>query len=345
MPTHRRAALRGAKRDRVRRLAIIGGGAWGTALAMAACRAGSLPVLWARDPDVVTAINERHENPLFLPDVDLDPAITATTDLGTATASAEAALLVVPAQFLREVLRLLAHRLRGAVPVLHCAKGIESGPLKTMSEVGADMLPDCPFAVLSGPSFAAEVARGLPTAVTMASSNASLGRDFLAALASTRFRPYLSADPVGAEIGGAVKNVLAIACGIVVGRGLGENARAALVTRGLAEMVRLGIAKGGRAETFGGLSGLGDLVLSCSSVKSRNYALGLALGRGQRLDAALGGSRSVVEGVATAAALARLSERLGIEMPICGAVDALLHRGNSIDAMIDRLLRRPYRSE
>jgi glycerol-3-phosphate dehydrogenase (NAD(P)+) len=345
MPRRRRAAAPGSKRDRVRRLAVIGGGAWGTALAAVACRAGSLPVLWARDPDVVAAINERHENPCFLPGVMLDPAITATTDLGTVTAGTDAALLVVPAQFLREVLRLLARRLRGRLPVLHCAKGIEDGPLKTMSEVGAEILPESPFAVLSGPSFAAEVARGLPTAVTIASRDASLRRAFIAALGSTRFRPYLSEDPIGAEIGGAVKNVLAIACGIVVGRGLGENARAALVTRGLAEMVRLGLAKGGRAETFSGLSGLGDLVLTCSSTKSRNYALGLALGRGESLDAALGGSRSVVEGVATASALARLSGRLGIEMPISAAVDALLHRGNSIDAMIDRLLRRPYRSE
>jgi glycerol-3-phosphate dehydrogenase (NAD(P)+) len=329
----------------VRRLAVIGGGAWGSALAMTACRAGSLPVLWARDADVVAAINERHENPFFLPDVALDPAVTATTDLGAAIADAEAALLVVPAQFLREVLTLLRRRLRAMLPVLHCAKGIESGSLKTMSEVGAEILPGSPFAVLSGPSFAAEVARGLPTAVTIASHDPALGRAFIAALGSTKFRPYLSEDPIGAEIGGAVKNVLAIACGIVVGRGLGENARAALITRGLAEMVRLGLAKGGRAETFPGLSGLGDLVLTCSSSKSRNYALGLALGHGQRLDAALGGSRSVVEGVATAAALARLGEQLGIEMPISAAVDGLLHRGYSIDAMIDRLLRRPYRSE
>jgi glycerol-3-phosphate dehydrogenase (NAD(P)+) len=199
--------------------------------------------------------------------------------------------------------------------------------------------------VLSGPTFAAEVARDLPTAVTVASQDAALGRAFMAALGSTRFRPYLSQDPIGAEIGGAMKNVLAIACGIVVGRGLGDNARAALITRGLAEMIRLGVAKGGRAETFQGLSGLGDLVLTCSSTQSRNYALGLALGRGQKLEEALRSSRTVIEGVATAAAIARLAERLGIELPIGEGVDALLHRGASIDSMIDRLLRRPYRSE
>jgi len=217
--------------------------------------------------------------------------------------------------------------------------------LKTMSEVAAEILPDTPSAVLSGPTFAAEVARDLPTAVTIASRDASLGRRFVAALANGRFRPYLSDDPTGAEIGGAVKNVLAIACGVVSGRGLGDNARAALITRGLAEMVRLGVAKGARAETFRGLSGLGDLVLTCSAAQSRNYAFGLALGRGEDPSAALHGPRSVVEGVATAAAVSRLSARLAIEMPICEVVDALLHRGGSVDEMIDLLLRRPYRTE
>jgi glycerol-3-phosphate dehydrogenase (NAD(P)+) len=229
--------------------------------------------------------------------------------------------------------------------VLHCAKGLEAGSLETMSEISAELLPNSPCAVLSGPTFAAEVARDLPTAVTIASRDAALGRAFVRALGSSRFRPYLSDDPTGAEIGGAVKNVVAIACGIVLGRGLGENARASLITRGLAEMIRLGRAKGGRLETFGGLSGLGDLVLTCSTAQSRNYALGLALGRGNDLGVALAGSRSVVEGVATAAAVAGLARRLAIEMPISEAVEAVLHRGAAIDAMIDGLLRRPYRSE
>lgn len=329
----------------MRTLAIIGGGAWGTALAIVARRAGSSPVMWARDPDVVAAINKRHENPLYLPNVRLDAAITATVDIRAALVGAEAALLVVPAQFLRDVLQGLARHLRRALPVLHCAKGIETGSLKTMSEVSADIIPGCPFAVLSGPTFAAEVARDLPTAVTIASHDTPLARAFISALGTGKFRPYLSNDPIGVEIGGAVKNVLAIACGIVFGRGLGDNARAALITRGLAEMIRLGVAKGGRAETFRGLSGLGDLVLTCGAAQSRNYALGLALGRGQSLSAALHGRRSIVEGVATAAAVARLAEQLGIEMPICEVVDALLRRGESIDAMIDLLLRRPYRTE
>jgi glycerol-3-phosphate dehydrogenase (NAD(P)+) len=329
----------------VRRLAIIGGGAWGTALAIVARRAGSQPVIWARDPDVVAAINQRHENPLFLPEVTLDPAIAATDEIGAALQGAEAALLVVPAQFLRGVTKRLAPHLRRTLPVLLCAKGIEAGSLKTMSEIARDILPDCPAAVLSGPSFAAEVARDRPTAVTIASLDASLGRAFMTALGGSRFRPYLSQDPIGAEIGGAIKNVLAIACGIVVGRGMGDNARAALITRGLAEMIRLGEVKGGRAETFRGLSGLGDLVLTCTAPQSRNYALGVALGHGRSLAAALHGSRSVVEGVATAAAVARLGERFGIEMPIGERVDALLHRGASIDGMIDQLLGRPYRAE
>jgi glycerol-3-phosphate dehydrogenase (NAD(P)+) len=329
----------------MRRLAIIGGGAWGTALAMVANRAGAVPVLWARDPDVVATINQHHQNPLFLPGVTLDPAITATADMASAIGGSEAAVLVIPAQFLRQVVQELAPHLGRNLPVLLCAKGIETASLKTMSEVVAEVLPACPSAVLSGPTFAAEVARDLPTAVAIASEDASLGRAFVEILGSSRFRPYLSGDPIGAQIGGAAKNVLAIACGIVVGRGFGENARASLITRGLAEMIRLGVAKGGRAETFSGLSGIGDLVLTCSSVQSRNYQLGLSLGRGRTLEAALRGGRSVVEGVATAAAVARLREQLGIEMPIAAGVDALLHRGESIDVVIELLLRRPYRAE
>jgi glycerol-3-phosphate dehydrogenase (NAD(P)+) len=327
------------------RLAVIGGGAWGTALAIVARRAGATPVVWARNPDVVAAINQRHENPIFLPEVRLDPAITATVDMGRAIDTAEAVLLVVPAQFLREVIQTLRLYLTRTLPVLHCAKGIELGSLKMMSEVAAEVMPDLPFAVLSGPSFAAEVARDLPTAVTIASHDATLGCAFVAALGGGRFRPYLSADPIGVQIGGAVKNVLAIACGIVCGRGLGDNARSALITRGLAEMARLGIAKGGRAETFRGLSGLGDLVLTCSAAQSRNYALGLAIGRGQNLWAELRSRRSVVEGVATATAIVRLAARLGIEMPISKAVDALLHHGAAVDPMIDLLMRRPYQVE
>jgi glycerol-3-phosphate dehydrogenase (NAD(P)+) len=329
----------------VRRLAIIGAGAWGTALAIVAQRAGASPVLWARDPKLVATVNERHENPAHLPGIALDPTITATTDIAAAVSAADAALLVVPAQFLRSVLERMRPILPQRLPLLHCAKGIETSSLARMSQIGAEVFPASPFAVLSGPSFASEVARGLPTAVTIASDDMALSEHFVAALGGGLFRPYLSPDPIGAEIGGAVKNVLAIACGIVVGRGLGDNARAALITRGLAEMVRLGLALGAQAGTFRGLCGLGDLVLSCSAGLSRNYSLGLALGHGQDLEAALARQGSVVEGVATAAAVARLAAKLAIEMPISEAVDQVLHHGASIAQMTCRLLRRPYRAE
>ena len=329
----------------MKRLAIIGGGAWGTGLAAEAARAGAAVTLWARDPDVVAAINRDHQNPPFLPGIQLDPRIAATGDAAVALTGADAALIVVPAQFLRGVLAQLAPLLPAGLPLLLCAKGIETGSGKTMTEVAGDIAPAAPLAVLSGPSFAAEVARGLPTAVTIASRDATLAQAFVAALGSARFRPYSSHDPIGAEIGGAVKNVLAIACGIVEGKGLGDNARAALITRGLAEMVRLGIAKGAAAETFRGLSGLGDLVLTCTAVQSRNYALGAALGRGLRREEALAGRRAVVEGVASAAAVAGLAARLGVEMPVTAAVDGVLHRGIAIDMMIDSLLSRPPRAE
>jgi glycerol-3-phosphate dehydrogenase (NAD(P)+) len=231
------------------------------------------------------------------------------------------------------------------LPLLLCAKGIETGSLKMMSEVCAEIVPGSPLAVLSGPSFAPEVARDLPTAVTVASDDTALARVFVTGLGSTRFRPYLSDDPIGVEVGGAVKNVLAIACGIVIGRGLGDNARASLITRGLAEMIRLGRAKGGRDYTFRGLSGLGDLVLTCNATQSRNFTLGVALGRGEELGAILSRRRSVVEGVPTATAAVGLARRLGVEMPISDAVEAVLHRNGSIEKMVEDLLRRPFRTE
>jgi len=329
----------------MRRLAIIGAGAWGTALATAARRAGSDVTIWARDPAIAAAINERHENPAYLPNIALDSTICATPDFGEAISGAEGALLAVPSQFLRDVLGELKPHLPWTVSLLLCAKGIEVVTLLTMSELVGELCPSNPAAVLSGPSFAAEVARDLPTAVVIAACDPELARRFSSALGSTRFRPYLSGDPLGAELGGAVKNVLAIACGIVDGCRLGDNARAALITRGLAEMTRLGVAKGALAETFAGLSGLGDLVLTCSGVQSRNHALGLALGQGMSLEEAMAGRRTVVEGVATAASVTALAARLGVEMPIASAVEAVLHRGMKIDRMIEQLLARPRRAE
>jgi glycerol-3-phosphate dehydrogenase (NAD(P)+) len=325
----------------VQRLGIVGAGAWGTALAQMLCRAGRAVALWAREPEVAAAIERDHINPLFLPGIALDPAIRVSLDLSAVARDAEALLLAVPAQYLRVTCKQIAAR----VPVVICAKGIEAGTGALMSEVVAETLPDAAFAVLSGPTFAAEVARGLPTAVTLATRDPALGQALIAALGTRAFRPYLSDDVIGAEIGGAVKNVMAIACGIVAGKGLGDNARAALITRGLAEMTRLAVAKGGRPETLMGLSGLGDLVLTCTAVQSRNYSLGVALGEGQALGAILVRRRAIAEGVDSAAATAALAARLGVEMPIVAAVDAILHRGAAIDDAITALLARPFRSE
>ncbi|MDH3473781.1 MAG: NAD(P)-dependent glycerol-3-phosphate dehydrogenase [Rhodospirillales bacterium] len=326
------------------RIGIVGAGAWGTALAQAALRAGREAVLYARSAELAEAINRDHRNQAYLPDIALDPRLRATAEIAEA-AAADAVLLVTPAQHLRAVTRLLSPLLAAETPVVLCSKGIEQKTDALMTEVLAEVLPEQPMAVLSGPTFAAEVARDQPTAVTLAAADPVLGAALVAALGSRRFRPYLSDDPVGAEIGGAVKNVIAIACGIVVGRRLGDNARAALITRGLAEIVRLGVAKGGRAETLMGLSGLGDLTLTCSAMQSRNFSLGVALGEGRALADILGERRSVAEGVTSAAAVSDLAARRGVEMPIVAAVDQVLNHGAEIDATIEGLLARPFKAE
>jgi len=328
----------------IQKIGIIGAGAWGTALGQAAVRAGREVVLCARDPVLVKTINEQHENPLYLTGVKLDPALHATNDLAEA-AAADAVLLVTPAQHVRTTAKALAPRLSPETCVVVCAKGIEQKSGALMTEVLAEALPDQPIAVLSGPTFAVEVARGQPTAVTLAASDAKLGAALVVGLGSRGFRPYLSNDPIGAEVGGAVKNVIAIACGIVAGRKMGDNTRAALITRGLAEVVRLGLAKGGRAETFLGLSGLGDLTLTCSAMQSRNFSLGVLLGEGQQLKEILAGRRSVAEGVFSAAAVTALAERLEVEMPIAAAVDAVLNHGAGIVETIEGLLARPFKAE
>jgi glycerol-3-phosphate dehydrogenase (NAD(P)+) len=328
----------------INRIGIIGGGAWGTALAMAAVRAGRRAVLWAREAEVVESINGRHENSLFLPGVTLDPAIAATGDLAAA-AHSDALLLVTPAQHLRSAARALRPHLAAGTPVVICAKGIELESGLLLSEVVAAELPGTPFAVLTGPTFAIEVAKALPTAITLAAADAAIGRALVNALGGSRFRPYLSDDPIGAQIGGAVKNVLAIACGVVEGRQLGDNARAALVTRGLAEMVRLGVALGGKAETLMGLSGLGDLTLTCTSLQSRNTSLGVQLGQGRALADILAERRSVAEGVTTARAVLDLAARRHVDMPICHAVKALLDGAKGIDAVMEGLLARPFKTE
>ena len=328
----------------MRHAGVIGGGAWGTALAQVCARAGLEVTLQAREPEVVQAVSANHENPLFLPGVALDPAIRATHEMAD-LAACDLVLAVAPAQHLRSALAAFAPHVRAGLPVLLCAKGVEQGSLKLMTEVMAETLPQASPAVLSGPSFAGEVARGLPTAVTLACPDEALGQQLAETIATPAFRPYLVADMIGAEAGGAVKNVLAIACGIVEGKGLGRSAHAALITRGFAEMTRLGVALGAQAETLAGLCGLGDLVLTCSSPQSRNMSVGLALGAGQTLEETLAGKLTVAEGVASAPAVRGLAARLGVEMPICDAVAAILAGEVSVDAAILGLLSRPLKSE
>lgn len=328
----------------MRKAGVIGGGAWGTALAQVCARAGMQTVLWAREPEVVAAIRAERRNTLFLPGAELEPAVTATGDYAD-LADCDLILAVPPAQHLRATLAAFAPHARSGLPVLLCSKGIEQGSLKLMTQVLAETLPQAAPAVLSGPSFAIEVANGLPTAVTLACPDPVLGQTLASALATPTFRPYLAHDMAGAEAGGAVKNVLAIACGISEGRGLGRSAHAALITRGFAELTRLAVALGGEAATVAGLCGLGDLVLTCSSAQSRNMSVGLALGAGQTLEQALAGKLSVAEGVASAPAVRQLSRKLGVETPICEAVAAILAGEEAVDAAIGGLLSRPIRSE
>lgn len=328
----------------MKRAAVIGGGAWGTALAQVAARAGLGVCLQIREAEAVRQIRETRENGLFLPGVKLDDAISATQDMAD-LAGADLVLAVAPAQFLRVALTEFAPHARPGLPVVLCSKGVEQGSLKLMTQVLAETLPDCAPAVLSGPSFAGEVSRGLPTAVTLACPDEALGRQLAEAIATPTFRPYLASDMIGAEAGGAIKNVLAIACGIVEGKGLGRSAHAALITRGFAEMTRMAVALGADAETVAGLCGLGDLVLTCSSPQSRNMSVGLALGGGMTLAEALAGKLSVAEGVASAPAVRALAEREGVEMPICAAVAAILAGEVGVDEAILGLLSRPLKAE
>ena len=322
------------------RLGVIGAGAWGTALAQVAAAGGEV-LLWAHEQAVADAINRDRINPLFLPGIPLSPAIRATHRLDD-LAPCEALLVVTPAQHMRAI---LGQAPADGRPLLLCAKGIEAGSMALMSEVAAEVRPGAPIAVLSGPTFAGEVASGQPTAVTLACADEGVGHALAARLARPGFRPYRSTDVAGAEIGGAVKNVLAIACGVVDGAGLGRNARAALIARGFAEMTRFGLARGARAETLAGLSGLGDLVLTCSSEQSRNFTLGLGLGRGEAAADLLSGRRTVAEGAFTAPVLLAAARAAGVEMPIAETVARLLLGETSVDQAIRELLARPLRSE
>ena len=323
------------------KLGVIGGGAWGTALAQVAAADDEETLLWAREPEVVASVNETHENAAFLAGYPLNPAIRATGNLAD-LAACDALLVVTPAQHMRSVLCGLGG---WAKPLVLCAKGMEEATMKLMHDVAHEAQPGARIAVLSGPTFAHEVAIGPPAAVTLAIEDREVGEALRARLARPSFRPYLSDDVIGAEIGGAVKNVLAIACGVVEGRRLGQNARAALISRGFAEMTRFGLARGARAETLAGLSGLGDLVLTCSSESSRNFSLGKGLGEGRSAAELLSDRRTVAEGAHTAPVLERAAEAEGVDMPIVAAVCALLEGEVSVDAVVDALLSRPLKSE
>jgi glycerol-3-phosphate dehydrogenase (NAD(P)+) len=323
-------------------IAVLGAGAWGTALANNAARAGRRVVMWARDAATAASINARRESPR-LPGIRIDGKVSATTVLADALA-ADAALLVVPAQASREVATAIAAARSRAIPIVACAKGIERGTHLFMTEVIRACVPDAVVAILSGPSFATDVARGLPTAVTLAAHEEALAAALARALRAATFRPYHSTDVRGVEIGGAAKNVLAIAAGIVAGRGLGASAAAALVTRGFAELMRFGRAFGARVETLTGLSGLGDLILTCSTAQSRNFSLGIALGKGQAPELASEGPK-LAEGAFTAAALVELATEHGVDMPIARAVAAILDGTMSVEEAIEALLTRPLRAE
>ena len=323
---------------------IVGAGAWGTALAVTARRAGRDVLIWAYELETLTDINEAHRNGIYLPGVSLDRAIKATASFSE-VAACDLLLLATPAQLLRPVARELASYVREGQPAVICAKGIEQGTGKLLSQVVTEVLPKADIAVLSGPSFAAEIARGLPAAVSLATSREVQGSALSHALSHSPFRCYWSDDVVGAEIGGAVKNVYAIAAGIVAGKKFGESAHAAMVTRGFAEMARFGTALGARLETLAGLSGLGDLVLTCGSSQSRNMSLGIELAEGRSVEEVLKKRPTVTEGVYTASALVEMAAARGIDMPIAQAVHSVVSGGATVDQAIEALLARPLRAE
>jgi glycerol-3-phosphate dehydrogenase (NAD(P)+) len=326
------------------RLSVIGAGAWGTALAVLAARAGCNVSLWARRPAHAAELDAAHENAAYLPGIVIDSAIRIERDLAAAL-DAEVVIYAQPAQHFRGFCHAAAAYWPSGAALVIAAKGIELGTGALLNEIAAEALSSANIAVLSGPSFAAEAARGLPTAVAIAGNDSGLVDRLMNELAHGAFRPYGADDPVGVEVAGAVKNVFAIACGIVLGRGLGENARAALITRGLAEVTRLALAKGGRAETLMGLAGIGDLILTCTSLKSRNTSLGFELGQGKHLADILTTRRSIAEGVTTAAAVVALADRIGVEMPIAAAVNRILTDQSVIDDEVRGLLSRPLKRE
>jgi glycerol-3-phosphate dehydrogenase (NAD(P)+) len=323
----------------IEKLAVIGAGAWGTALAQVAGASGRETLLWALEPEVADSVNQSHENRLYLPGVPLAPAIRATSEIADLE-GCDAWLVVTPAQHMRFVLEKAPHCGR---PLVLCSKGIEERSGKLLHHVAAEVCPDAAVAVISGPTFAHEVAAAMPTAVTLACDDWDLGEALRERIGCPTFRIYLSDDVTGAEIGGAVKNVLAIACGAVEGSHLGQNARAALIARGFAEMARFGLAHGARLETLTGMAGLGDLVLTCTSTSSRNFLLGKAIAEGRSAKELMSDRRTVAEGAFTAPVLRRIADEKGIDMPIVTAVDDLLAGRRDLPEVLEALRTRPPR--
>lgn len=325
-------------------ISVIGGGAWGTALAQACASKNKQVTLWVYEDFLASEINTVHANETYLPGFSLSKNINATSELKIALKN-DIVLLVCPAQVAREMLQKMQPDIRDDHIFVLCSKGIELSSGKLMSDVFEEVLPNTKYAVLTGPNFAKDIGAGKPAATTLACPDEDLAKEIQDAIASPHFRPYISNDIIGAQVAGAFKNVIAIACGIVEGKGLGESARASLVTRGLAEIARLGVAMGGQLETFLGLSGVGDMMLTCNSTKSRNFSLGLALGQGQTLEEVLGSRNSVTEGVHTAHAAVDLSKKYKVEMPICTLVYKCLHDGLSLDDAMEEMLNRPLGHE
>ena len=327
-----------------REISVIGAGAWGTALAEVISRKGNKVSLWARENDVVNSINTSNTNDLYLPNIKLSELISAHNDLSNVL-ECDLMLMVTPAQFMRSVLDNIKDNLHETIPIVLCSKGIETKTLNLMSEIAEAIIPNNPLAILSGPSFAIDVVNNKPTAVTLACKDPDVGKNIADRISLPTFRPYLSEDVIGAQVGGATKNVIAIAAGVVEGQNLGESARAATITRGYSEINRLAVALGGQEKTLSGLSGIGDLLLTCSSITSRNFSLGIKLGQGLSKEEATNNLSSVAEGMYSAKAIDKLSNKLGIEMPITNAVNDLIEKNRSVDEIIDNLLSRPIKKE
>ncbi|GJL86168.1 MAG: glycerol-3-phosphate dehydrogenase [NAD(P)+] [Micavibrio sp.] len=322
-------------------IGVIGAGAWGTALAQVLSKNGRDVTIWAREPETVSAINDKHENPVFLPDIPLSETLKATDSLSEVSKN-DILLIVTPAQHVRTTLKNIKGDIADGKPVVICSKGIELDSGLLLSQVAEDVVPNATTAIMTGPTFAHEVAKGLPAAVTIATADKDVARELQEALGVKHFRPYITDDVIGTQLGGAIKNVIAIACGIVYGLKLGENARAALLTRGVAEIARLGVAMDAKKETLLGMCGIGDLMLTCSSMQSRNFSLGAALGEGKTLEEILGPRKEVTEGVHTAKATLALAKKHAVDMPITEGVNRCLNEGVSIEEAIEEMLNRPF---